>query len=278
MAKKSVRLDPEELERLYFEEHLGIDAIAARLNTSHGSVWRAMDEYGIIRRGPSEATVRHHRTAFSGNLYEKAYLIGLRLGDLWVRRNKPGAGSKTIVVSCHSTSHEQITLVQSLFEPYGHTHITNYADGSTQILCFLDNTFEFLLYKEDKIPPWILERADYFIPFLAGYVDAEGSFCVPCNGYAQFQLKSSDVNIIHEIGVFLTQQLGVNCPPPRRAQKRGDPTGKGYRLQKDVWVLAIGSKRSLYQFCTLLEHHIKHPKRKRDLYTVLNNVVKRGID
>ncbi|MCX7841252.1 MAG: hypothetical protein N2559_17580, partial [Anaerolineae bacterium] len=204
MANKTVHLNREELEYLYLVERLGIDAIAARLKTSHGSVWRALDEYGITRRDLSDACTKHHRANFSGDLREKAYLIGLRLGDLWVSKNKPGIGSKTILVSCHSSSHEQIELVRSLFEIYGHVHITTYLDGSAQIVCYLNETFEFLLPKEDAIPDWILNSADYFVSFLAGYVDAEGSFCVPRNGCAQFQLKSCDVCIIHTIRNFLT--------------------------------------------------------------------------
>lgn len=278
MANKTVHLKREELEYLYLVEGLGIDAIAARLNTSHGSVWRAMDAYGIIRRDLSAAITKHHRADFSGSLYEKAYLIGLRLGDLWVSKNKPGIGSKTIVVSCHSSSHEQIELIRMLFETYGHVHTTIYSDGSVQILCYLNETFAFLLPKEDAVPDWILRSTDHFLPFLAGYIDAEGSFSVPRNGQAQFQLKSCDVRIIHTIREFLTQQLGMNVPPPRRVQKRGDMTGQGYRLKNDVWLLAIASKRPLYEFCQLLEPHIKHPKRKRDLCAVLKNVTERGIE
>jgi hypothetical protein len=278
MSKKAVHLDPKELERLYYKERLGIDAIATRLNTSHGSVWRAMEEYGIARRDLSQAEIKHHRTSFTGDLYQKAYLIGLRLGDLWVHMDKPGVGSKTIVVSCHSTSQDQLALVQSLFEPYGHVQTTTYADGSAQVLCYLDNTFEFLLPKEDNIPPWILESEDYFVAFLAGYVDAEGSFCVPRTGRAQFQLKSCDVNILFQIHTFLTRHLNVDCSPPRQVQERGAPTGKGYRLQQDVWLLSIGSKRALYRLSRLLEPYIKHAKRKHDLYAVLDNVMQRGID
>jgi hypothetical protein len=269
MPKKRVYLDPDELRRLYEEERIGIDAIAAKLHTSHGSVWRAMEAFCIPRRTLSEAITKHKRVDFSGDPAEQAYLIGFRSGDLWVRRVKPGPGSRTIMVSCHTTRSEQIALVQSLFSRYGHARITYDRSGSQQILCYLNESFGFLLAKQDRIASWILRKPALFLAFLAGYVDAEGSFCVDRHGHTQFQLKSYDLNILKQITSFLTRRLHVRCHPPRLAQARGSPTGKGYRLRQDAWMISIARKETLFAFCRLLEPHLRHAKRRNDLAKVL---------
>ena len=42
--------------------------------------------------------------------------------------------------------------------------------------CYLDTSFDFLLEKPERIPARILNDDELFIAFLAGYLDAEGSF------------------------------------------------------------------------------------------------------
>jgi hypothetical protein len=269
MAYKRIFLDRYELERLYNNERLGIDAIAAKLGTSHGTVWRAFDRYGIPRRSLSEAHTRHPRQDFSGDKNEKAYLIGLRLGDLWVRKNKPGAGSKSIVVSCHTTIPEQVNLVESVFAPYGYVYVKRNPGGTLRVLGYLNLTFEFLLPKQDQIPAWIFGKSSWFLNFLGGYIDAEGSFCVPRNGSASFQLKTYDIHILEQIAHFLHAQLKIPCHPPRLAQKQGSPTGARYRLKKDAWTFSIARKDSLREFCILVAPYLKHKKRQDALRRVL---------
>ena len=229
-----------------------------------------MQQFGIPRRELSEAITRHKRENFSGKPVERAYLIGLRLGDLWVRKNKPGPKSKTIVVSCHTTRLEQLDLIHSLFSAYGHVQITHPSDDSWQILCYLNSSFEFLLPKDDRVPAWVLVDSSQFLAFLAGYVDAEGSFCIDCNGRASFQLKSCDIGILNEISAFLNSRLGLSCHPPRLAQSRGSPTGRGYRLKKEAWVFSIGSKQTLNRFCVLIKPYLRHRKRKGDLENIVH--------
>jgi hypothetical protein len=271
VATQRIFLDAAQLRRLYNVKHLGIDDIAAKLGSSHGTVWRAMESFGIERRKLSEAVRKHQRKDFSENKSEKAYLIGLRLGDLWVKKNKPGLGSKTVVVSCHSSRQEQVELVKSLFSEYGHVRTTYSSKGTIRVMCYMNTSFDFLLPKKDQIPFWIMRQSGWFLSFLAGYVDAEGSFCVDRHERPSFQLKSYDINILKGISRFLPR-LGVECNGPRLAQSRGSPTGKGYALNKDAWVFSIAQKKMLRRFCRLIIPHLKHSKRKNDAAKVLGHL------
>jgi len=117
-------------------------------------------------------------------------LTGFRKGDLYVIQ----ARSRTIVVSMAFSKFAQIKLFKNLFSKYGHIwqgekNPNNY--GSIHVCCYLNNTFEFLLEKKDLIEPWILRNKNYFAAFLAGYTDAEGTFCL-CRGNGVFEIRSED--------------------------------------------------------------------------------------
>jgi hypothetical protein len=279
-------LDGEEIERLYFVEQLSMDEIGQRLGADTTTIYRRLEERGVARRGDSESHVYYPRRDFSGDPLEKAYLIGFRLGDLHVMMNNDGPGCASIVISTSSTRVEQLSLFHELFSPYGHVNVTSpRKDGACAISCHLNLAFDFLLHKQDDVPEWILCSAQDcrdmrpFIAFLAGYTDAEGSFCVPIHGRAQFQLESYDVSILRQIHAVLNDWLSVTCPPLHLAHPKGycAPNGSS-KCNSDSWRLNVYRKSSLNRLCELLEPHLKHAKRRADMYAVWANVIARGVE
>ena len=276
MAHRKIFVSCDQLRELYHVRKMSMMSTAKELGVSRSTVRRRLIEYSIPLRGKAEAHVRHVRHDFSGDLVEKAYLIGFRTGDLFVAMNK-GAQSETIVASCHSSKQEQVDLVRSLFEPFGHVSVTKYASGTQQVVAYLNPTFDFLLPKHDVIPDWIASSAEFFAAFLAGYIDAEGSFCITRHGVALFQLKSSDIAVLKQIHRGLIDHFDLSLPQPRCVQRRGEKSNRNYRLSRDVWTLATGAKTSLYRLGKLLEPYLKHSKRRRNLGEVLDNVLSRGL-
>src|SRR5581483_8752463 len=82
-----------------------------------------MIEYGIPIRSFSQSTLVQFGTYdeyrdFDSDLYDKAYYLGFRLGDLAASRaNKT---SDLIYISSGSSKREQIELIERLFARYGH--------------------------------------------------------------------------------------------------------------------------------------------------------------
>ena len=102
-ARNAVEVDISELRRLYVDEGLTLSAIAAGYGCGLTTIWRRLQAAGIdCREGGSGP--KYARTDFSGDLAEKAYLLGFRLGDLHVAIE----GTRTIVVKCTSTRVEQV--------------------------------------------------------------------------------------------------------------------------------------------------------------------------
>lgn len=266
MAKrKGVQISKEQLAQWYIEERKSTIEIASLLGIDPTNVLYWMKKLGIRRRSRSEAHTKTWRADFSGDLEEKAYLIGFRLGDLHVYQTKPEG--QTIRVMCASSRQAQINLIQSLFKPYGYVKITRKLDGKTAIDCYVNMSFDFLLPKRDKIEEWILSDKKFCLAFLAGYIDAEGSFGIDMNGSANLKIESYDVGILHQLHGILTQ-LGVDCPLPSLIKSRENSKQK---INRDVWRLGVYRKSSLDRLCAFLNAYLQHEDRRNDMMIAWQN-------
>ena len=278
MTRKEVVISEAELRRLYEEEGSSQREIAQVFSCSQGTVWKRMQLYGIATRSLAEAQIAskghaHLRHDFSGDIYEKAYLIGFGRGDLYCLM--PHENSQTIVVQCGSTRPEQVELFKNLFASYGHVWIGNPDKrGAVQMAVYLNMTFAFLLDLEDAIPDWILGDDETFLAFLAGYVDAEGH--VGTGAKALCRIASYDKNILHQSHAVLLK-LGVACPPPWIETPAGYVTADGYSYRQDYWCLNIAAKSSLLLFLDLIDPYLKHAGRRQDMEKARANIKARNL-
>jgi len=105
------------LVKLYINKKLSTWKIEKLYGYRRGTIHKKLIEYGLKTRSRANSHILFPRKNFSGNLIEKAYLIGFKLGDLGVRKVYPN--SETICIASGSTINEQIDLIKSLFEKYG---------------------------------------------------------------------------------------------------------------------------------------------------------------
>jgi hypothetical protein len=171
------------LEELYWDYELSLPKIARVFGVHHSAVHRWLGKYKIRIRDRTEASIKSitkfAKKLFSGNLEEKAYLIGFRLGDLHARRTR-----RQIEVTVMSTIPSMRVLMHDLFSQYTTVVESPHKDKEGynpygycwRIYCYLDRSFEFLL--PIKVPRWILDNDTYFYAFLAGFFDAEGSIII----------------------------------------------------------------------------------------------------
>lgn len=232
---------------------------------------KRLREYSLKTRGIQEAKSltppRFKRYDFTRNKQEMAYLIGFRLGDLYISKTHPR--SPTIRISTNTTRPEQIALVKRLFSPYGHITVSGRdRRGARSIRCFVNNSFNFLLKKDGRIEQWIQESKMYFVQFLAGYIDAEGSFIAKQNKV--FSVQSQDRYILEAIEKNLNK-FGISCPQSRLVRKSGT-VNNGIRSNKDVWSIQIYRKDTLQGLIGLVGRYIRHGKRRRDMNFLLKQL------
>jgi len=268
----------KELREFYLKEKLSSPKISKKFGCSPGFIRNRFREYKIPVRSIQEAlplsnTPKYPRSDFSRDLEEKAYLIGFRCGDLYARQVR----SRTIAVDMSSSKKAQLELFEELFSKYGHIW-----EGKMRIVkgkkvfplsCYLNNTFQFIIKKKDLIEPWILKNKKYFAAFLAGYSDAEGSFCL-CGGDAVFSIRSQDKNILRQIREKLIN-LGILLRPPQIVRKEGTRDIRGTISNKNIWAIFMHRKNAILKLIDLINPYLKHADKRRRMKILINNILER---
>ncbi len=275
-TRKPVRISKGVLFDLYHKKKLTQKQIAEKFKHSRYGIQRRMKMYSIVSRTLSDAFTKYPKYNFSGNPVEKAYLIGFRLGDLNVMKIH-----SLVQVRCSTTIEAQADLIKNLFKKYGNVHIDKAKRGTYEIVVLLNASFDFLFPKVDQIENWIIDKKEYFLSFIAGYADAEGSYYLrkpnPKSGkvgWGVFEIQSYDKKIILGINKYLkTFDIESNFSLSRRG---GYIDKRGVKTNKDCWRITINRKQSLWNFIKLLEPYHRHGNKIQDLQKVKNNLLLRN--
>lgn len=264
---RGIEISRETLRALYVDNQLSFSAIAERFHCSPTTIHRRLKACGIEARSVGGSVYEYPKRDFCGTPCDKAYLIGLRLGDLYVEE-----GSRAIRVRCTSTCQEQIDLIQELFTEYGGIWVSEPRRRRGRcITAHLNHSFDFLLPHEDRVESWILDHDDLFAAFWAGYLDAEGSFIIS-GKRAYFKVDSGDKGILYQAWARLGD-MDIEFPHPKVVR----PAGAWIRQfqlasHRDLWRLASERKETLLQLCRLVAPYLRHRTRIHDMEAVRANV------
>lgn len=185
------------LYRLYILEKKSTRQIAREVGMAQSSVRRWMKRYKIpARKGGSP--LKYPRESFSGYEREKAYLLGLRAGDISALKRTPN----TVEVSTSTTHPAMITLFYQVFGKYGHCSRGPRKSNigyEWALYCGLDTSFEFLKDKPTELP----KEDELFYSFLAGYIDAEGCWKIAPSHHVLISfgliISAEDLEILNSI-------------------------------------------------------------------------------
>lgn len=274
--RKRVQITKELLIKLYRKQGLTQHEIAKRFGHSRFGIQRWMKIYGIETRSYYESHRVYSKSDFDGSLVEKAYLIGFRLGDLNVSPRH-----SLIQVRCSTTKTAQTELIDRLFKKYGKVHTWRSKRGTTEITVLLNNTFFFLLNKQDLVESWILRDTEVFLAFVAGYADAEGSYYLRKPYYSQnspqwgvFEIQTYDQQILQTMSAKLSDLRIENLC--KRSRLAGAVDKRGIKNNRDAWKLVIVRKQSLWNFIKMIEPCHKHKDKLSALQRVKENLVLRN--
>jgi hypothetical protein len=176
------KCNPKQIHELYWNQGKTIRVIAkltgisfttARKHLLHETALQ--NQYSSMpSRLRSRWSVEYPRTPFSEDEVERAYLLGLRGGDLNAARTSPNS-----VMARVSTTHPaMLGLFVQKFGNYGHCSIVPRKVFLTgydwQARTYLDNSFRYLVEKPQTIPT----AEAQFYAFLAGLSDSDGSWVI----------------------------------------------------------------------------------------------------
>lgn len=268
---KTLDIPIQELTDLYLAEKLSSRKIAKIYRCAYSTIDRKIRLANLPIRNLAQAHIVYLRKDFEGNKMERAYLIGFRIGDLRVR--KFYKNSETIKLDCASTKSEQINLIKNLFAPYGRVWISKPSKkGVTQIECFLNNSFEFLITKTPA--KWIFQSKKYFFAFLSGFTDAEGTIFIS-NNQAHYALGNYDIKLLRLIKLNL-EKYALPIPKIGYSKRQGLIASHGYRYNHDYWTLKVNKKTDLIKLFSFIDPYLKHKNRIKQMEVAIKNIEERN--
>ncbi len=269
MGRTKVLIPQKSLKYLYLKKYKSAAYISRLYNCTAMTVRARLKEFGIPLHSFAASRMHYKKYDFSGDLIEKAYLIGFRLGDLNVYQKSKI--SESIVARCNTTQIVQIRLIKKLFSKYGRVTISH-GVYSTNVNCYLNMSFKFLLSNIKDVPVWIKQDKKVGMAFIAGYTDAEGNFLLN-QAKARFKIDSYDKEIILWIASFL-EKRGIRtkawCIARSGALRRG-----GYKLNNDLWRININEAFSLLRFIQYIKIFTKHKTRLKHMIICEKNIMER---
>ncbi|MBI3588996.1 MAG: LAGLIDADG family homing endonuclease [Candidatus Liptonbacteria bacterium] len=248
------------LRDLYIRQKLSTWQIEKKTGRSRSLIYSKLKDFGIKPRSISDSHIRYTKKDFSGNLIEKAYIVGFTLGDLRVRKSG-GENSKTISIGCASTKLAQISLFKKLFSRYGHIWESQPSSrGVVNVEAFVNLSFRFLLPKTINNHRWILRSNKHFLSFLAGFTDADGSVFINSRGRAVISWGNYNSHLLEGIK-FKLEKLGIVTGSLICDHLKGYQGKDGYRRKADYYHLTCQAKTSIVRLLGLLGPLLKHSDR-----------------
>lgn len=262
----------EYLVRKHAEQGVSLSDIAKQIGnkTSGYTSWLAR-QLGVQPRDFEEARLKgihekvrkYERRPFDGSDEDKAYLLGLRHGDLSVSRPFGDA----IRVSVSTTHPAMAKLFTNLFQRYGHVYQHPRFKKDTQsyewnLSSILDSSFDFLLQEFPETAAWVVKDEKILLAYLSGFLDAEGSFVTTVDQFGKVHLfldfNNSEKQILEWIQ-FNVKKMGF-YGALRLNKKAGVRTKKyGIVHRSDYWQLSFYGMNNIQDL--IGKFHPRHPEK-----------------
>lgn len=273
---KKIPIPESTLRDLYWNKNLKPRQIAKLFGIKNErTIRKKMEKYGIKRKTVSEALTRKFKKPFSGNLAEKAYLLGLRTGDFHAKKIK-----KCVRIQTTTTHKALVDLLKDTFRNYGQlcTYLSKSKRRDDEWFIYVDllPSFDFLLEKPEKIPKWILKEDKLFFNFLAAYIDCEGNWHLSKSHekHIRFTLRirTSDKLILEDFKEKLEE---LNYHPLLNIEhEKGKILGYG-RYNNDFYGLIMNRRDEVLEILKHILHFSKHSEKIKKMKFMLKNNGKR---
>ncbi len=262
------------MARLHNERGLSLTDIASLIgNKTSGYTSWLYKQLGVPVRdfetarlkGIREKRRKYERLPFDGTDTDRAYMLGLRHGDLSVSRPW-----KSVVRVSTSTTHPAMsTLFSNLFAKYGHVYQlprfkkdTESYEWNLQVI--LDESFSFLVSSFSGAKSWVEKDEQRVLNYLAGLLDAEGSILVTKDARDKVVFFVDYYNSNREILNWVASQARRRklCVSLRINKKKGTRTKRyGIIHRRDYWQLSIFGVDGILNFVRALQ--VRHPEKLR---------------
>jgi hypothetical protein len=131
--------DETKLKELYLNKQLCQKDIALLFGVSPPLIHYYLHKFRIPAREQHRFKLKYFKKKFSGDILEKAYIMGLRDGDLGVQKK-----GNQIQINSNTTKFNQVRMLMKVFKKYGHFWFKKNKE-TFYTTALLDKSFSFLL-------------------------------------------------------------------------------------------------------------------------------------
>jgi len=209
-----------------------------------------------------KAVTKHRKTSFAGKEAERAYIIGLRIGDLHAVRH-----GRAVRVRVSTTHPAMIELFSDIFSEHGPIYKYPKKSPLTEfewsLECDLNSSFEFLLDPNAEIRR-IVENEALFLAFLAGFFDADGSIYYhkkATHGGFEFALTNMDAPLLR----MIAERLGRMGFHPRLRLTQQEKDRGVEKGSQAIWRLSLWRHEEVSDIIRRLPTRHSEKTAKRDL-------------
>ncbi len=262
--KRGCRLDPQKIVKLYTDDKLSLNDVARLFNASVGGIkWTLIKNDVKLRTKHEGSTLKigkYEKRNFDGTDNEKAYLMGITLGDAHVRPTS----SFTIEVGTTSTHKSLIDIFTNSFRKYTDGVIVSKDEKRGLRFCsYVNNTFGFLIEVKRNVEIIKDFNQNMFLSFLAGFFDAEG--CIVKSKHRKklrcvIKIGNTNKEILEIIKERLEElQLHPKIYLYSRPGKYHYQKGRKIINRKSYYMLEVCRKEEILQLLNRLE--LKHEEK-----------------
>jgi hypothetical protein len=259
------------LDYLHNARGMSLNDVAKLVGKTSGYTSWVCRQLGVRRRPFEEARLKgirekrrkYERRPFDGTDEDKAYLLGLKHGDLTASRPWNGV----VRVSTSTTHPAMAKLFTVLFSPHGHVYQIPRFKKDTRtyewnLEAILDESFSFLLKRFEETKDWVEESESRVIAYLSGFLDAEGSILVTRNsrgGVVIFVDYFNEHRPILEWISARVREMGLGTSIRLNKPIGRGTTGFHLNHNKEYWQMSIFSAKKIQGFIGRLV--IRHPEK-----------------
>jgi hypothetical protein len=255
----------DEVVRLYCEERWSTNRIGRHFQIDWWKIKSTLVARGVELRTPTEARQPRGRAPCPLSKTFRAYALGFATGDLHVYRVSPRGG--TIIARCSTTKQEQRDVIRAVFGPFGPVQ-----QQGLSIWASLGLSFGFLLDKYDRVVPEWVHQEPFASAYVAGYLDAEGSFGV-YDRKGRLKVDSYDEWVLRWMNEWCGR-IGV-ISHLRVIAHAGDPRAADTPFPKDLWRLTVNDMFSLLRLIATIDPFLRHGARRSDAERARLNILER---
>jgi len=182
---------------------------------------------------------------------------------------------KSIRVQTSSTHRAQILLLKRAFEKYGEVRAYLYKHKRGRewfIYVDLNDSFKFLLNKPKQIPPWILNKDEYFYQFLTAYSDCEGNWHIAKSHKTgvrfAIRIRSSDKTLLEQLKEKL---ISLNYNPVFYLERPKGSLAPYGRYNHNIYNLTLYRKKEVIKLTKILLFYSKHDEKIMKMNFFLKN-------